>query len=103
MNTQQQKLDAALNVVADSVIHGWTIESKIKYVTQILPDHYEVKESKQKGNVHCKSSTGIDENDEERWGYFMDSLRTRFKGEFLEVFHNTCTNHVDFTIYFKGK
>lgn len=46
MNTQQQKLDAALNVVSDSVLHGWTIESKIKYVTQILPDHYEVKESK---------------------------------------------------------
>jgi ascorbate-specific PTS system EIIC-type component UlaA len=55
MTTEKQKLDAALDVVADSVLHGWTIESKIKYVTQILPDHYEVKESKQKGNVHCKS------------------------------------------------
>lgn len=101
MTTEQQKLKAAKAVVADSVLHGWTIDAKIKYITQILPDSYEVKESKQPGNVHCKSSTGIDENDEERWGYFMDSLRTRFKDEFLEVNHNTCHNHADFTVYFR--
>jgi hypothetical protein len=99
MSTQQQKLDAALDVVADSVLHGWTIESKIKYVAQILPDHYEVKESKQKGNVHCKSSIGID--DDEQWGYFISALNNRFGDNFSEVFHNTCTNHVDFTIYLK--
>lgn len=101
MNIEQQKLDAALNVVADSVLHGWTIDAKINYVTQILPEHYEVKESKQKGNVHCKSSKGIE--DDEQWEYFMSALRQRFKDDFSEVFHNTCYNHVDFIIYFKGK
>jgi hypothetical protein len=103
-HTEQEKLNAALNVVADSVLHGWTIESKIKYIKNILPDSYEVKESKQPGNVHCKSATGfiIEDEDDEQWSYFMSCLRSRFEGEFLEVNHNTCHNHVDFTIYFKN-
>jgi hypothetical protein len=98
MTTQQQKLDAALSVVADSILHGWTVNAKVDYIRQILPDHYGVKESKQKGNVHCTSLVGITDNED--WFYFLAAIRQRFS-DFLEVDHNTCHNHVDFTIYFK--
>jgi hypothetical protein len=100
MATQQEKLEAAKRVVSNSILHGWTIKARIDYIRQILPDHYEVKESKQKGNVHCKSSIGI--KDDEDWGYIMHSLRQRFD-DFSEVFHNTCYNHVDFTVYFRSR
>jgi len=100
MTTEQQKLEAAKSVVANSILHGWTTEAKIDYIRQVLPDHYEVKESKQKGNIHCKSSVGID--DDEQWSYFMQALKQRF-ADFSEVFHNTCYNHVDFTVYFRSK
>jgi hypothetical protein len=94
------KLKAALDVVADSILHGWTIEAKIDYISAVLPESYEVKESKQKGNVHCKSRIGID--DEDRWDDFMSALKQRFT-DFSEVYHNTCSDHVDFTVYFKKK
>lgn len=100
MTTEQRKLEAAKSVVANSILHGWTMDAKIDYIRQLLPDHYEVKENKQKGNVHCKSLVGID--DDERWDYFMSALKNRFK-DFSEVYHNTCYNHVDFTIYFRGQ
>lgn len=99
MITKEQKIEAAKSVVASSILHGWDINAKIDYIRQILPPHYEVKESKQKGNVHCKSSVGID--DDEKWSYFIQGLNQRFT-DFSEVYHNTCHNHVDFTVYFKG-
>ena len=100
MITEKQKLDAAKEVVANSLLHGWTLEAKLDYVRQVLPDHYEVKESKQQGNVHCKSVLGID--DSEQWSYFMSALKQRFT-DFAEVFHNTNYHHKDFTIYFSNK
>jgi hypothetical protein len=96
--TQKEKLAAALSVVSNSILNGWTTEAKVDYVRQILPSSYEVKESKQAGSVHCKSATGIE--DDEQWSYFMSALKERFT-DFSEVFHNTCHNHVDFTVYFR--
>lgn len=98
MTTNKQKLEAAKSVVADSVLHGWTIDAKINYIKAVLPNHYEVKESKRKGSVHCKSSIGLEYG--EQWVYFMEGLKQRFP-DFLEVYHNTCHNHIDFTVYFK--
>lgn len=99
MSTEQQKLEAAMDIVSNSLLHGWTTEAKISYIKQILPDHYIVKESKEKGSVHCKSSVGIE--DEEQWGYFISALEQRFKNKLYEVFHNTNHNHADFTVYLK--
>jgi hypothetical protein len=101
MSIEKQKLNSALDVVSNSLLHGWTIEAKIEYIKHILPEHFEVKESKQKGNIHCKSSIGI--KDDEQWSYFMSALKHRFQSDFLEVYHNICHNHVDFTVYFKQK
>jgi hypothetical protein len=100
MTTEQQKLEAAKSVVASSILHGSNTKAKVEYIKAVLPNHYEVKESKQKGNVHCKSSNGI--NDDEQWSYFMQGLKQRF-ADFSEVNHNTCHNHVDFTVYFRSK
>jgi hypothetical protein len=98
MITDQQKLEAATKSISNSILHGWTIDAKVSYIRQLLPDHYEVKESKEKGNVHCKSSIGID--DDEQWSYLMQAIKQRFD-DFVELFHNTCYNHTDFTLYFK--
>lgn len=83
-----------------------TILADINFVKSILPDHYEVKESKKAGSVHCKSSVGIrkgiDSEDEEHWSYIMKALQNRFGERLQEVYHNTCFCHVDFTIYLKN-
>lgn len=82
-----------------------TIESDIEFVKEFLPNHYEVSESKKSGSIHCKSAIGIigsnGDEDEEHWGYIFSAIKNHFGDRFQEVFHNTCTNHVDFTIYLK--
>jgi len=98
MNTNKEKLNAAITVVSNSVLHGWNIEAKIKYIKTWLPDHYEVKETERIDSVSCVSRIGIE--DEEKWEYFLSALKQRFGKLFLEIDHNTCYNHVDFIIYF---
>jgi hypothetical protein len=110
-NDEAIKLQAAMSVVSDSILHGWT---DIAAVKRILPIHYEVKESKAANAIHCKSSIGIrmqpylnsstgnmitDAEDEEHWGYIMQAFRKHFGNRLKEVFHNTCFCHVDFTIF----
>lgn len=81
------------------------IEEDIQFVKSILPEHYNVQESKKKGSIHCKSPIGIrqrtDAEDDEHWGYVFQALKQHFGERFQEVFHNTCFCHVDFTIYLK--
>jgi hypothetical protein len=114
MNTEELLKDGG------SSIFG--IQADINFVKTILPDHYEVKESKKKGSIHCKSEIGIrkspytvhpylleptravtvtDAEDEEHWEYIFKAIKQHFGGRFQEVFHNTCFCHVDFTIYLK--
>lgn len=79
-----------------------TIDNDISFVRAILPDHYEVKESKKRGSIHCKSETGIPDTPKEtHWNTVFGAIKSHFGDRFQEVFHNTCTNHVDFTIYLK--
>ncbi len=81
------------------------VTKDIEFVKGILPDHYEVKESKKAGSVHCKSAIGIrkdiDAEDDETWGNIFKDIKKYFGDRFQEVFHNTCFCHVDFTIYLK--
>lgn len=87
----------------------------IVYVKSILPNTYKVGESAKLGSIHCVSKTGIvkppytnnngtlitDAEDEEAWGNIFDSIKNHFGERFQEVDHNTCYNHIDFTIYLK--
>lgn len=81
------------------------ISDDIAYIKSILPSTYKVNESKKKGSVHCKSETGIrkgvDEEDNEHWGYIVAAIKNHFGGRFQEIFHNTCFCHVDFTVHLK--
>jgi hypothetical protein len=83
-----------------------TIAQDIEFVKGLLPDHYEIKESKKAGSIHCKSEIGIrkgvDAEDEEKWNVIFTAIKTNFGERFQEVFHNTCFCHVDFTIYLKA-
>lgn len=80
------------------------IEQDILFVRQILPDHYKVREAKSSGSIHCKSSVGIsDTPPEEVWNHIFRAIKRFFGDRFQEVFHNTCANHVDFTIYLNDK
>lgn len=68
-----------------------------QFVTDMLPEHYEVKETMQ-GIISCKSSEGIESAVE--WADFMNALKKYFGDAFKEVYHSTCTNHVNFTVYY---
>jgi hypothetical protein len=77
------------------------IDRDIAAVERILPSYYIVDESAIRGSIHCVSrlQRGID--DDERWDYTFKAIKQHFGDRFQEVFHNTCTNHIDFTIYLK--
>jgi hypothetical protein len=79
------------------------ISKDIKFLKEILPSHYIVEESEHTGSLHCKSEVGIlknvDEEDEERWSFFVKEIEAWFGIRFREIFHNTCHGHKDFTIY----
>ena len=92
------------------------ISEDINFVKSVLPSTYEVKESKDKGSVHCISPTGIvkppylnnstgriieDAEDDEHWSYILGSFRQHFGERFLEVFHNVCFCHTNFTVYLR--
>lgn len=81
------------------------LQDDIDFVISILPDTYTVKESNTKGSINCVSPTGIfkgkDSEDNEHWEYIFKAIKNHFKDRFQEVDHNTCFNHVNFTIYLK--
>lgn len=72
----------------------------MEWVKEILPASYVVSESVKLGSIHCVSPTGIP--DGSRWGSdIFPVIQAHFGERFQEVYHNTCYNHVDFTIYLK--
>lgn len=81
------------------------IQQDVEFMKKILPDHYEVRESKTPGSVHCKSRNGIrigiDGEDDEHWEYIVKGIKQNFGKRFQEVYHNTCSNHIDFTVYLR--
>lgn len=94
------------------------VDVDINFVKSVLPDHYQVHESRKKGSIHCKSSQGIrlspylnkstgrivsDAEDEEHWEYITEALKKHFGHRFQEIDHNTCFCHVDFTVYLKSR
>lgn len=70
-------------------------KSDLEFVGDILPNHYEIKETK--GGILCRSRIGIE--DDKDWESFKKSARQYFGDRLLEFYHNTCANHVNFIIY----
>lgn len=81
------------------------IADDIEFVKSILPSHYDVKESKRPGSIHCVSKIGIrhkiDADDDEHWEYIVAAIKNKFGFRFLEIDHNTNFCHVNFTIYLR--
>ena len=105
MNTikESEKVLAAMDVSDSGIITGKQKYSDIQRVKAILPEHYEVKESKLPNSIHCVSKigikNGIDAEDDEHWSYIMRAFKNHFGNRFKEVFHNVCFCHTDFTIH----
>ena len=76
------------------------ISDEMKYIQKLLPDHYRCE---QRGNgVRCISDIGINEVTEEGyWRVFIIALKVRYRDRFMEVFHQTCSDHKEFTVYIK--
>lgn len=70
-----------------------------KWMKTILPKHYKC-EPRENG-VHCKSKIGIDDCDSEHFHYIFEAIKQKFGVRFMEVCHQTCTNHKEFTVYIK--
>ncbi len=69
-------------------------------ISNLLPRHYTC-EPRDNG-VHCHSSQGINDIlEEEYFNAFLYALKMIFKDRFVEVHHQTCTNHVKFTVFLK--
>lgn len=105
MDNKAQKILAAMDVSDGGILTGKEKFSDIQRVKAILPDHYEVKESKSPNAIHCISKIGIrkdgDAEDDEHWGYIMAAFKKNFGDRFKEVNHNVCFCHTDFVIYLK--
>lgn len=78
------------------------LKKDIETVKKILPSHYKVTASSKPYNVHCVSKKGISDADEKTFDRIMDQFRKSFGKRFQEVYHEVCTNHLDFTVYLKN-
>jgi len=72
-----------------------------KLMERVLPAHYTCK--LRPHGVHCVSSEGIreDQGYDDHWDLIVKAIKQNFGDRLQEIFHNTCTNHVDFTVYLK--
>ncbi len=77
------------------------MEKETEFMNRLLPDHYTCEE--RENGVHCYSDIGISEEGCNVWDTVMEEIREEFGDRFIEVFHQTCTNHVKFTVYLKSK
>lgn len=81
--------------------------SDIQFVKGLLPDTYDVVESKSKvGSIRCISRVGIrhngDADDDEHWNYIAKAIKKHFGFRFQEIYHNVNFCHTDFTIFLKN-
>lgn len=83
------------------------VSQDIKFLEQLLPYHYLVREDDKDGSVRCVSKIGIkvsntvDTEDVKEWKKIFSAIKKQFGKRFQEVYHHTCSLHKDFTIYLK--
>lgn len=63
----------------------------------LLPEHYYCEETK--GGINCKSNIGMSEGS---YVAFIDGIKDIFKKQFQEIFHQVCTDHLQFTVFLKS-
>ncbi len=74
-----------------------------EWLRELLPEHY-VCQVRTNG-VHCYSSEGIcdDCGKDDHWELIWKAIKQKFGDRFMEIFHQTCTNHKKFTVYLHPK
>ncbi len=70
-----------------------------EFMRRVLPKHYTCEP--RKNGVYCNSLIGVDENDPEHWDYIYKAILQKFGKDFMEVFCQTCTNYMSFTVYIR--
>jgi hypothetical protein len=93
------------------------------FIKTILPVDYKINEGITSGGslwIRCRSEKGIrkapyqdtksltdekftvtDAEDDEHWSYIFEAIKQHFGEKFMEVYHETCSYHLDFFIYYK--
>lgn len=78
-------------------------KSDFEFFKKVTPNYFVTIDSSLLGDrpdkIRCRSNSGID--DEEKWTYLILSFELRWRERFIEVNHDVCTGHTDFTIYLK--
>lgn len=87
-----------LNSTSGSIFNE-SMKEELEYIKRILPSHYTCEQ--RDNGVHCYSEKGI--NDDKQWNYILLSFKKKFNDRLMEVYHQTCTNHVKFTVFLKNK
>lgn len=75
------------------------MKTDFEFLIKELPNYFITNKITARGEWHCRSNTGI--ISETIWKVFFDRVRSRWGKRFMEVYHQVCSNHVDFIIYLK--
>ena len=85
------------------------MKAETEFIKSILPSHYTC-ESRENG-VHCWSDKGINDDHnsnveynpeyDDHWGLIVKAIKHKFGDRLMEIYHQTCTNHLRFTVYIK--
>jgi hypothetical protein len=71
-----------------------------EFFAKVMPNYFVTSQFKNNLEVwRCRSNFGIE--DEERWTYLVKVFQQRWPGRFIDISHNTYSNHVDFEINLK--
>ena len=78
-----------------------TYRDDLEFMMRVLPTHYTC--VLRPHGVHCYSSEGIpeDKGEDEHWELIVKAIEQNFGDRFQEIFHQTCTDHLKFTVYLK--
>jgi len=72
-------------------------------VRRILSPSYTVRPSLEANAIRCTSHTGIADDTDAAFDAVMTAFRRHFGERLLEVSHNVCAFHQDFTIYLANR
>lgn len=85
------------------------MKEETKWMKSLLPDSY-ICEPRENG-VHCYDPTGKGINDDhmtgdkydpetdDQWELIVKAIKQKFGDRLMEIYHQTCTYHIKFTIY----
>ena len=71
-----------------------------EFFAKVMTNYFVTSQDKDSKEIwRCRSNFGIE--DDERWQYLVKAFQQRWPGRFLDISHNTYSNHVDFEIWLK--